>query len=92
MKLLRGTKIPINQDDQPLEHMKGVEHLILVNCSISGNELTAGYFFCDRGLSAGNYQLLSEEGRRIVVKLPEQAVSLPGVGQQFNYPFEIVEE
>lgn len=93
MKLLKGTRIPTNQDDKtPQTDKPSVEHLVLVNCSISGDKLTAGYFFCDRGLSAGNYRLESEQGRIFVVKLPDQAVNLPGIGQQFNYPFQIVEE
>lgn len=68
------------------------ERLILVNCSLQDKQLTAGYFFCDRGLPAGNYQLQSDKGKTFVIQLPEQAVNLPGVGQQFNYPFQIVEE
>lgn len=92
MKLLKGTKVADSQDDDTPAYMAGVDRLVLVNCSVRGNELTAGYFFCDRGLPAGNYKLQSELGRAFVVKLPEQAVNLPGVGQQFNYPFEIIEE
>lgn len=69
------------------------DRLVLVNCSIKGNELTAGYFFCERGLPAGNYRLLDPfKGRIVTVKLPDQAVGLPGVGQQFNYPFQIIED
>lgn len=68
------------------------DRIVLVNSSISGNQLTAGYFYCDRGLPAGNYQLVNPETKRTVtVKLPDQAVNLPGVGQQFNYPFKIIE-
>lgn len=68
------------------------DRLVLVNCSLKGNELTAGYFFCERGLPAGNYQVVDLlSGRIFTVKLPDQAVGLPGTGQQFNYPFELIE-
>lgn len=68
------------------------DRIVLVNATVEKNELTAGYFFCERGLPAGNYQLINPQtNKTLTVKLPEQAVNLPGVGQQFNYPFEIVE-
>ncbi len=92
MRLLKGTRV---QDEKTLltpVHMEGVDRIVLVNCFVRGNELIAGYFFCDRGLQAGNYQVQSDLGRTFIIKLPEQAVNLPGIGQQFNYPFEIIEE
>jgi|GEM_PF-3601905 len=92
MKLLKGTRVTDTQSQTAPKHLGSVDRLILVNCSVRGNELTAGYFYCDRGLQAGNYKLQSDNGRTFVVKLPDQAVNLPGIGQQFNYPFEILEE
>jgi len=92
MKLLKGTRVTDTQSEGSPKHLEGIDRLILVNCSVRGNELTAGYFYCDRGLQAGNYKLQSDNGRTFVVKLPDQAVNLPGIGQQFNYPFEILEE
>ena len=92
MKLLKGTRVKDAQSEATPTHSEGVESLILVNCSVRSNELTAGYFYCDRGLQSGNYRLLSDNGRSFIIKLPEQAVNLPGIGQQFNYPFEIIEE
>ncbi len=92
MKLLKGTRVTDAQSETTPTHLESVERLVLVNCSVRSNELTAGYFFCDKGLQAGNYKLLSETGRSLIVKLPDQAVNLPGIGQQFNYPFEIIEE
>jgi hypothetical protein len=92
MKLLKGTRVADAKSEETPAHLEGVDRLILVNCSVRGNELTAGYFFCDKGLQAGNYKLFSETGRSLIVKLPDQAVNLPGIGQQFNYPFEIIEE
>lgn len=68
------------------------DRIVLVNASVSGKKLTAGYFFCEKGVPAGNYELINPQTNQVVtVKLPEQAVGLPGVGQQFNYPFEIIE-
>jgi hypothetical protein len=92
MKLLKGTRVKDAESKATSAHLESVESLILVNCSVRGNELTAGYFYCDRGLQSGNYRLLSDNGRTFIIKLPEQAVNLPGIGQQFNYPFEIIEE
>ena len=92
MKLLKGIRVQDDKSEETPNHLLGVDRLILVNCNVRDNELTAGYFYCDRGLQAGNYRLQSDNGRTFIIKLPEQAVNLPGVGQQFNYPFEIVEE
>lgn len=98
MKILRGVKIDDQSDKltqkvaERLGAPQGGDRLVLVNCSIQGGELIAGYFYCDKNLSAGNYRLTSEQGHKLVVKLPDQAVGLPGAGQQFNYPFQIVEE
>lgn len=92
MKLLKGTRVNQQEAETTPVHMEGIERLILVNCSVRGNELIAGYFYCDRGLQAGNYKLQSELGRTFIIKLPDKAINLPGVGQQFNYPFELIEE
>lgn len=64
--------------------------IVLINCFIEGNTLTAGYFYCRGGLPAGNYKLLSDT-KTVTIKLPDQAANLPAAGQQFNYPFEIIE-
>ena len=92
MKLLKGTRVKDEKSTSAPIDFQGVEKLILINCSVQGNSLTAGYFYCDQGLQAGNYKVVSELGRSFIIKLPDQAVNLPGIGQQFNYPFQIVEE
>lgn len=67
--------------------------IVLVNASVENNNLTAGYFYCVSKLPAGDYELINPlTGSKVKVKLPEQAVNLPGIGQQFNYPFEVIEE
>jgi hypothetical protein len=69
------------------------DRIVFVNCSIEGKKGTAGYAFFAKGLPAGTHQLFNPiNGKKVSIELPEQAVNLPGVGQQFNYPFKVLEE